>query len=180
MTTGKPGLVIGGGGAARSAVYALNKWMKCSTIYMVNRDKAEVDAVIDSCKQSGFGDNVVWVSTAEHARTLAGPTVAVGCVPDFPPVTAAEREARKIIEIMLNEKPEKGVILEMAYHPSMFTALSKLAEQAKWQVILGIEAVLWQGIAQHMLWTGKSIENIPVRACKEVFSAALASVSSKL
>jgi quinate dehydrogenase len=30
-----PALVIGGGGAARSAVYALRKWMKASAIYLV-------------------------------------------------------------------------------------------------------------------------------------------------
>lgn len=172
--------MIGGGGAARSAVYTMNKWMKCSQIYMVNRDKAEVDAVIESCKKSGFGDNIIHVSTAEQARALPGPAMAVGCVPDFPPVTAAEREARKVVEVMFQEKPEKGIILEMAYHPTVWTELAKLAEQSQWQVVLGVEAVIWQGIAQHMLWTGKSIEDIPVKACKEVFAAALSSVRSSL
>jgi quinate dehydrogenase len=33
---GRPALVIGGGGAARSAVYALRTWMKVSTIYLVS------------------------------------------------------------------------------------------------------------------------------------------------
>jgi hypothetical protein len=33
----RPALVIGGGGAARSAVYALRKWMKASAIYLVSR-----------------------------------------------------------------------------------------------------------------------------------------------
>lgn len=32
----RPALVIGGGGAARSAVYALRTWMKVSTIYLVS------------------------------------------------------------------------------------------------------------------------------------------------
>jgi quinate dehydrogenase len=32
----RPALVIGGGGAARSAVYALRKWMKVGTIYLVS------------------------------------------------------------------------------------------------------------------------------------------------
>lgn len=32
----RPALVIGGGGAARSAVYALRKWMKASAIYLVS------------------------------------------------------------------------------------------------------------------------------------------------
>jgi quinate dehydrogenase len=32
----RPALVIGGGGAARSAVYALRKWLKVGTIYLVS------------------------------------------------------------------------------------------------------------------------------------------------
>ena len=32
----RPALVIGGGGAARSAVYALRKWMKAIAIYLVS------------------------------------------------------------------------------------------------------------------------------------------------
>jgi quinate dehydrogenase len=34
----RPALVIGGGGAARSAVYALRTWMKVSTIYLVSNN----------------------------------------------------------------------------------------------------------------------------------------------
>ena len=33
----RPALVIGGGGAARSAVYALRTWMKASAIYLVSQ-----------------------------------------------------------------------------------------------------------------------------------------------
>lgn len=36
MYENRPALVIGGGGAARSAVYALRKWMKASAIYLVS------------------------------------------------------------------------------------------------------------------------------------------------
>src|ERR1700761_152757 len=43
----RPGMVIGGGGAARSAVYALRRMMQCKPVYIVNRDKSEVEAVIE-------------------------------------------------------------------------------------------------------------------------------------
>ena len=49
----KPAMVIGGGGAARSAVYALRKWMRATDIYLVNRDQAEVEAVITDSKARG-------------------------------------------------------------------------------------------------------------------------------
>ena len=51
---GRPGLVLGGGGAARSAVYALVKYMGCETVYLVNRDAAEVEAVMSWCKSQGM------------------------------------------------------------------------------------------------------------------------------
>ena len=37
----RPALVIGGGGAARSAVYALRTWMNVGTIYLVSNDHVE-------------------------------------------------------------------------------------------------------------------------------------------
>src|SRR6266498_2938950 len=50
---GRPALIIGGGGTSRAAVYALQNWLGCSPIYMVNRDKGEVDAVIRECNERG-------------------------------------------------------------------------------------------------------------------------------
>ena len=109
---GRPGLVVGGGGAARSAVYALVQFMKCSKVYLVNRDPAEVQGVIDWCTSHGYGDGLVHVSSAAQAESLEGPGAIVACVPNFSPVTDAEKEARTITEAFLN-KPHKGAILEM-------------------------------------------------------------------
>src|SRR5579859_3271280 len=42
-TSGTPaGMVIGGGGTTRSAVYSLHKYLGCNPIYLVNRDDQEV------------------------------------------------------------------------------------------------------------------------------------------
>lgn len=109
---GRPGMVIGGGGAARSAVYALVHFMKCPKVYLANRDAGEVQSVIDWCRSAGYGDGLVHVSTAAQAETLEGPGAIVACVPNFPPVTEAEKEARGVAEVFLN-KPHKGAILEM-------------------------------------------------------------------
>lgn len=110
----RPGLVIGGGGAARSAVYALTKYMGCKTVYLVNRDAGEVQAVMKWCKSQGYGDGLVHVSTMAQAESLEGAGAIVACVPNYPPATDAEWEARKITECFLN-RPHKGAILEMWY-----------------------------------------------------------------
>lgn len=168
----RPGLIVGGGGAARSAVYAMQRWMKCKPIYIINRDRAEVAAVISECKAKGFGNDLIDVATLDQAQSLEAPGAIVACVPDFPPTTPAEREARSIFECFIN-KPHKGAILEMCYHPSPWTEIGRLSENAGWQVILGTEAMIYQGFEQDRLWTGKSIDQLPMQRCKEVIAAKL-------
>ena len=143
----RPALVVGGGGAARSAVYTLRTFMKASKIYLVNRDRNEVKAVIDECTARGYGDALVDVATVEQAEKLEGVGAIVACVPDFPPRTAEEKEARGVLECFL-AKSHKGAILEMCYHPSPYTAIGAISKKAGWQVILGTEAMIYQGLEQ--------------------------------
>lgn len=169
---GRPGMVIGGGGAARSAVYALVKFMQCKTVYLVNRDPAEVEAVSLWCKSQGYGDGLIHVTTAEQAESLEGPGAIVACVPNFPPVTDAEKEARKIVEVFLS-KPHKGAMLEMCYHPSPWTEIGNLAEVAGWQVILGTEAMIYQGFEQHKYWHGTPMSQQSIQEVKDVIAREL-------
>ena len=141
----RPALVIGGGGAARSAIYALRRFMRVREIYIVNRDDAEVDAVLEECRAKGFGEGLRRVNTVEEAQRVEAPGAVVSCVPDFAPKTEAEKRTRKIIEVILG-KEEKGAVLEMCYNPSPFTQLGALSERLGWKVILGSEAMLWQGL----------------------------------
>lgn len=162
----RPALVIGGGGAARSAVYALHHWLDATTIYLVNRDAVEVAAVMAECTARGYGASLVHVATEAQARALPGPGAIVACVPDAAPVTPAECTARAVTEVFLH-KAHKGALLDMCYNPSPFTALGRLAAEAGWQVILGTEALVWQGLEQDRYWTGRRAEDLPVREVKE-------------
>jgi quinate dehydrogenase len=168
----RPGMVIGGGGAARSAVYALRRMMQCKPVYLVNRDKSEVDAVIAECKSKGFGQNLIHVESVEQAADLLEPGAIVSCVPDFPPKTENEIQARNVMDNFLN-RATKGAVLEMCYHPSPWTEIGAIAEKAGWQVILGTEAMIYQGLEQDKLWTGKSLEELPVDEVKTVIAAKL-------
>lgn len=143
----QPGMVIGGGGAARSAIYALRRMMHCKPVYLVNRFKDEVDEIIEECKARGYGQNLVHVETVEQAKKLHAPKAIVSCIPDFPPVTENEIQARQVVEVLLNTH-DKGAFLEMCYHPSPWTEMGRIAEEAGWQVILGTEAMIYQGLEQ--------------------------------
>ena len=138
---GKPALVVGGGGTARAAVYALQNYLGCSPIYMVNRDESEVRAVIDECNARGFGEDIIHVSTIAQAEQLRAPGAVVSAVPDFAPVSEEEKIARQVLAIFLRTQ-EKGALLEMCYHPSPKTEIAGLATNLGWQVIIGTEAMV--------------------------------------
>ncbi|KAF5025995.1 hypothetical protein F66182_1897 [Fusarium sp. NRRL 66182] len=157
----KPALVVGGGGAARSAIYALRKWMKVKTIYLVNRDDAEVNAMMADCADRGYGEGLFHVKTVPQALELEGPGAIVACVPDFEPETEEEIRARRVTETFL-DKEQKGAILEMCYNPTPFTKLGAMAEDQGWRVILGTEALIYQGLEQDKYWTGRTLEELPV------------------
>jgi len=169
----RPALVIGGGGAARSAVYALRKWLKATDIYLVNRDQSEVDAVISECTQRGYGQGLRHVRTVEEATMLDSPGAIVACVPDFAPETEAEKLARAVVETFF-KKERKGAMLEMCYNPTPFTQLGAIAESHGWQVILGTEALIYQGIEQDRYWTRRDAEELPLEKIRQVIAARLA------
>ncbi|TKA73363.1 hypothetical protein B0A49_04927 [Cryomyces minteri] len=169
----RPGMVIGGGGAARSAVYVLKKFMRCPVVYLVNRDAAEVEAVTSWCTQQNYGDGLRYVSTVAEAEQLEAPGAVVACIPNLPPATPAELEVRKIVEAFL-AKDTKGALLEMCYHPSPHTEIGALAEKQGWQVILGTEALIWQGVEQDRYWTGREVGKEGVERVKAVVAKLLA------
>lgn len=155
---GKPGLVVGGGGTCRAAVYALRDLLGCSSVYIVNRDAAEVEAVVSEYASKGAAQGLIHVSSVEQAQSLLPPGIIVSAVPDFAPKTANEHAARNILQCFLEKGNKGSPLLEMCYHPSPDTAISRLADAAGWQVIGGVEAMIGQGLAQASLWTGVELD----------------------
>lgn len=177
---GKPALVIGGGGACRSAVYALDEWLGASCVYMVSREPQEVIDVTKSFQENGFKGEIVHVETLEQAKAMPLPFLAVGTVPDFPPKSEGEILARQITEEFLGRElgsgEDRGVMLEMCYHPRPRTALFEIAEGYGWKVLPGTEAMIYQGVAQQVLWTEKPLSEFgeAVREAERVVGEELA------
>ncbi|QSZ32301.1 hypothetical protein DSL72_001875 [Monilinia vaccinii-corymbosi] len=176
---GSAGMVIGGGGTCRAAVYALKKFLGCETIYMVNRDKSECDAVIAECSSNGFGDGLLYIEWIAQAESLPAPTVIVSAIPDFAPKSEDEHRARGIITEFLNREGEKGAVLEMCYHPSPDTQIAALAIEAGWQVVGGVESMVYQGLEQDKVWLGVEVEKLPVKEVRSVVLQKLESDRAK-
>lgn len=172
-TRGRPAMVIGGGGACRSAVYALSRWMGASPIYIVNRLEEEAKTMIAAFKKEGFDANIQYIASLEEVQNLEAPAAIVGTVPDFAPKTEGELIANRLIQGFL-VKEKKGYVLEMCYFPKIRTAFCELAENAGWKVLPGTEALLYQAIAQDVLWTEVPLERIDVERARTVMTEALA------
>jgi quinate dehydrogenase len=167
QSTDKPALVVGGGGACRSAIYALWESLRASKIYLVNRLKSEVDTIMESFKSTLPECKLIHISSVEQVQGLETPVVIVGTVPDIPPTQPNEILARDIVEAILGLGP-KGFVLEMCYHPDPDTEFFRLAVRSGWKVVPGVEAMVHQGIAQQVLWLEKPLEDIPDAEAKRV------------
>lgn len=152
---GKPAMVIGGGGACRSAIYALAVNLGASKIYLNNRLETEADTIIADMIRVNLGTEIIYVETVEMAETLESPALIVGTIPNFPPKAPEEIQARAVTKHFV-ERKEKGAILEMCYHP-IITELYQLFEDGGWKVIPGSEAMIYQGVAQAILWLERGV-----------------------
>lgn len=179
----KPALIIGGGGTARAAVYALRRWLRCSRIYIVNRDRAEVEALLAEDRERSLLSKdehkaeLIPVTEPAEVAALEPPAAIVSGIPNYPPKTPEEVKTRRVIEALLHHPSEKkGVILEMCYHPAPWTEIAELAANAGWKVVLGTEAMIWQGLEQSRLWTGRNVVQVPglVQKVKDAISGAVA------
>ena len=180
----RPALIIGGGGTARTAIYVMRRWLGSSRIYIVNRDAAEVAAIMAEDRARNPDPTaqapLIHVTDPEEAARLESPAAIVSGIPNYPPKTPEELSAREVVKSFLGSAAEAsqqdGVILEMCYHPVPWTEIAQMASTAGWKVILGSEALIWQGLEQARLWTGQDVIRIPgvVDAVKAVVNGSVA------
>ncbi|ETS85086.1 Quinate dehydrogenase [Pestalotiopsis fici W106-1] len=169
----RPVMVIGSGGAARSAVYAAQKWMRATQIYLVNRDDLETQSLLAECEAAANGSILQHINNLNQADDLPTPGAIISCIPDFAPQTHGEKLVRDIMQVFLR-RSDKGAILDMCYNPTPNTAISRIAKQEGWQVIAGTEMLIWQGLEQDTYWTGRPIEELPVQQVKTAIANRLA------
>ena len=149
---GQSGLVIGGGGTARAAIFALRS-MGYTPIYLLARNAAKIQSVVASFPAE-FDIRII-TSADEIDAEMGIPRVAVGTIPADKPIDATlSSTLEQIFTAATNtSRDEICVLLEMAYKPSI-TALMNMASQAGWTTVPGLEALVQQGMEQFRLWTG--------------------------
>lgn len=146
-------LIVGAGGASRAAAYALNIHLSCPTIYILNRDDAEVESLLADTKKMTPAPKIIHVKSLEEASALETPYYIVGTVPDFEPQTKAEKEVATILAHFLS-RDTHGVLLDMCFKPRR-TRMIKLAETHGWPTVEGTHVIGYQIQEQWRLWAGE-------------------------
>lgn len=150
------GLVVGGGGTARAAIYTLHK-MGFSPIYVLGRSPEKLQSLIESFPQKYNLKSLSSISDAQDLENL--PVIAIGTIPADKPIDRGMEEALQHLfrsrsaPTQQEEVEVSRVLLEMAYKPAT-TPLMELAAQEGWKTIPGAEVLAGQGVFQFEHWTG--------------------------
>ncbi|KAG2004494.1 arom polypeptide [Coprinopsis cinerea AmutBmut pab1-1] len=168
------GLVIGAGGTARAAIYALQD-LGVPVIYLFNRTKEKAE---DLAKAFVGGADKKWNGQLVVLDKLGGgwgdvgvaPRVIVSTVPAS--ATALPSASTAAIAGQVDKSTNQivlpadvfaytsgsAVVVDMAYKPAE-TPLLKLAKELKeegnWACVQGLEVLLEQGYIQFEKWTGR-------------------------
>ncbi|KAH9061176.1 Pentafunctional AroM protein [Lactarius vividus] len=164
-------LVIGAGGTARAAIYALHS-LGATRIYLFNRTRRSAEELVNAIP----GARVELLDTLDLSSVpgAVAPSVIVSTVPASA-TTTNEGIPNALLLPSTLFSAEAGVVVDMAYKPAE-TPLLKLAKTAvpadrTWRTVAGIEVLLEQGFQQFELWTGRTCPRSAVaKAVLEAYS----------
>lgn len=157
MLSDSPAIVVGAGGAARAACYALIQ-LGIPKIVVVNRTRTNAESMASRFAEASFEIHETLQGAAEASKATP-PRVVIGCIP-------ADELTENKIPAGLFGGVETGVLVEMAYRPPVTGMEKAAANHPGWRIFKGIDVLREQGYAQFSIWTGQA-------APKEVMSKAM-------
>lgn len=149
------GLVIGAGGTARAAIYALQQ-LGAEVIYLHNRTQSKAAALRDEFAGKATSQ-IQLVESIDSWPTGGAPSVIISTIPSTStPEIAGAENALAVSKGLFSYTDGPGVVVDMAYKPKK-TALIGLSESVggSWEKVLGVDVLLEQGYVQFEKWTGR-------------------------
>ena len=167
------GLVIGAGGMARAAVYAMIH-MGVQRVVICNRTQSRADELaayfnnwISSQQVDSQPQPTVCVLPSLTSSWPEGyrlPTMIVSSVPAE--TINGKLEARFTLPPELLASPTGGVVVELTYNPLITALVRQVLEQASrgWMIMTGLDMLPEQAFAQFELFTGRRAPRHIMRA----------------
>jgi shikimate 5-dehydrogenase len=135
-------LVIGAGGAARAALYAIQQ-LGISNVTVVNRSKERAEGLASSFTTL----NISILNSLQQAD--APVSCIVACIP-----------ADDIAEAKLFVLGKPGILVEMAYRPNVTALMKAVQRLGSWSVSNGVEVLRNLSSGQdreHLFWRSKRL-----------------------
>ncbi|KAK7052287.1 Pentafunctional AROM polypeptide [Favolaschia claudopus] len=145
-------LVIGAGGTARAAIYALQS-IGVKQVYLFNRTRRSAQVLADAFPHAHVE---ILDSINEWPSGIVPPNVIVSTVPADATSTTEASGALTLSRNLFLYRDGPAVVIDMAYKPAV-TPLLALAKEAgdNWTSVQGLDVLLEQGYVQFELWTGR-------------------------
>ncbi|SOV02410.1 Pentafunctional AROM polypeptide [Ustilago sp. UG-2017a] len=171
------GLVIGAGGSARAALFALYR-LGVKKILLFNRTLANAENL---AKQVPVEWNVQVLTSLDEIGSFPAelaPSVVVSNIPAEGATLDPNAQGLIHLPVGILKNPTGGVVIDMSYRPYS-TSLFQLAQQVNtavaagkklWSAIPGITILLEQGCHQFLRWSGREAPREEIeRAAWEVY-----------
>ncbi|KAH7926602.1 Pentafunctional AroM protein [Leucogyrophana mollusca] len=145
-------LVIGAGGTARAAIFALHS-LGTQHVYVYNRTPSKAQILVDA-----FPDAQVELVETLGLWPCGGPSpsVIISTVPASATSTDDTNRDAVFLPSTLFDTSIEGVVVDMAYKPAETPLLALTKRVAtKWATVMGVEVLLEQGYVQFEKWTGR-------------------------
>lgn len=145
-------LVIGAGGTARAAIYALSA-LNVGDIYLYNRTTSKAYELAHAFPHAPVH---VLEQLGQWPNGAVPPCVIVSTVPASATTTEEETSGILLPSKLFDYRDGPAVVIDMAYKPAE-TPLLRLAKTAgdNWATVPGLEVLLEQGYVQFEMWTGR-------------------------
>ncbi|KII85332.1 hypothetical protein PLICRDRAFT_44602 [Plicaturopsis crispa FD-325 SS-3] len=155
-TTVGTALVLGAGGTARAAIYALHS-LGAQRVYLYNRTADKARALVAAFP---YVNIEVVEELGVYPTGSPPPNVIISTVPAYNVTTSVDKRHESLFlpDTLFGgeHRPAAGVLVDMAYKPADTPLLSLAKEVAStWDAVRGVDVLLEQGYFQFKLWTGR-------------------------
>jgi shikimate-5-dehydrogenase len=153
-------VVLGAGGAARAACYALET-LHVKSVIIVNRGRSNAEQMAKHFP--GLSTHICTNLDDVHLLSSAPVRIVVGCIP-------ADDLTEDRVPSSLFSGAKSGVLVEMAYRPLETGMMKVAARHPAWRIFKGMDVLKEQAYAQFELWTGKEA---PIEVMEEAMEVEL-------
>ena len=160
-TTGRRVLILGAGGSARAVAFALASRGCFCQIANRTAERAMALAQAVNARYLDTASDVGWGAESAPFDLLVN-TTSLGMQPNEHTMPA----------LPPNVFENRPFVYDLIYAPAQ-TKLLKCAEEAGCETVNGVGMLVWQGALALALWTGLSLEEIPVAVMEQAVWASL-------